>query len=112
MEEVEFRYPGPKPKTKEAAILMLSDAVESATRAMAEPNPSRIESLVRELSRKRLTDGQFDQCDLTFRELGLVEDAIISRVGAIHHGRIAYPSGKSSKAEDEACQPNAKAASA
>ena len=112
VEEVEFRYPGPKPKTKEAAILMLSDAVESATRAMAEPNPSRIESLVRELSRKRLTDGQFDQCDLTFRELGLVEDAIISRVGAIHHGRIAYPSGKASKSEDEARPPSAKTASA
>lgn len=112
VEEVEFRYPGPKPKTKEAAILMLSDAVESATRAMAEPNPSRIESLVRELSRKRLTDGQFDQCDLTFRELGLVEDAIISRVGAIHHGRISYPSGKSTKTEDEARHPTTKTASA
>ena len=61
---------------------------------MPEPNPSRIESVVRSLSRKRLTDGQFDQCPLTFRELGLIEDAIISRVCAIHHGRISYPSSK------------------
>lgn len=93
-DEVVFRYPGPKPKTREAAILMLADAVESATRAMADPTPSRIESLVRDISRKRLTDGQFDQCPLTFRELGLIEDAIISRVCAIHHGRISYPSNK------------------
>ena len=101
VEEVEFRYPGPKPQTKEAAILMLSDCVESASRAMGEPNPSRIESLVRELSRKRLADGQFDHCDLTFRELSLVEDAIINRVSAIHHGRISYPSGKTDKPEED-----------
>jgi hypothetical protein len=68
---------------------------------MGEPNPSRIEALVRELSRKRLADGQFDQCDLTFRELSLVEDAIISRVSAIHHGRISYPSGKAGRGDDE-----------
>jgi putative nucleotidyltransferase with HDIG domain len=91
--EVEYRYPGPKPRTKEAAILMLSDAVESATRAMTEPNPSRIENLVRKLSQKRLEDGQFDQCDLTFRELALIEDAIINRLLAIYHSRISYPSG-------------------
>lgn len=97
VEEVEFRYPGPKPRTKEAAILMLSDGVESATRAMADPNPARIENIVREMSHKRLMDNQFDQCELTFRELALIEDAIINRLCAIHHGRISYP--KSSKAE-------------
>ncbi|MCZ6835359.1 MAG: HDIG domain-containing protein [Planctomycetota bacterium] len=101
VDEIEFRYPGPKPQTKEAAIMMLSDCVESATRAMGEPNPSRIESLVRELSHKRLADGQFDQCDLTFRELTKVEDAIISRVSAIHHGRISYPSGKAGKSDED-----------
>jgi putative nucleotidyltransferase with HDIG domain len=94
IDEVEFRYPGPRPKTKETAILMLSDAVESATRAMGEPNPSRIESLVREIAQKRLTDGQFDDCPLTFRDLGLIEEAIISRLNAIHHSRISYPSNK------------------
>ncbi len=99
VDEVRFRYPGPRPQTKEAAILMLSDAVESATRAMKEPNPSRIESLVRELANKRLQDGQFDESDLTFRELTMIEDAIISRVCAIHHGRISYPS--SSKQTDQ-----------
>jgi len=101
VDEVEFRYPGPKPRTKEAAILMLADAVESATRAMAEPNPSRIESLVRELGRKRLLDDQFDECDLTFRELSLIEDAMIARLCAIHHGRISYPSTKTDEAPAE-----------
>ena len=92
VEEIEFRYPGPKPRTKEAAILMLSDAVESATRSMAEPNPSRIGNLVRQLSRKRLADGQYDQSDLTFRELSLIEESMIKSLCAIYHGRISYPS--------------------
>lgn len=100
VEEVEFRYPGPKPRSKEAAILMLSDAVESATRAMPEPNPGRIESLVRELSRRRLLDGQLDECTLTFRELVTIEDAIISRLCSIYHGRISYPGA--TRAEDDA----------
>ncbi|UCD76039.1 MAG: HDIG domain-containing protein [Phycisphaerales bacterium] len=100
VDEVEFRYSGPKPRTKEAAVLMLADAVESATRAMTEPNPSRIETLVREMSRKRLIDGQFDQSDLTFRELGLIEDAMINRLCAIHHGRISYPTAKTEEAAD------------
>ena len=102
--EVEYRYPGPKPQTKEAAILMLSDAVESATRAMPEPNPSRIENLVRKLSQKRLEDNQFDQCDLTFKELAMIEDAIINRLLAIYHGRISYPTGsmRSSDTQPEA----------
>ncbi len=81
---------------------MLADAVESAMRTMTEPNPGRIESLVRELSRKRLLDGQFDECDLTFRELGLIEDAVIARLCAVHHGRISYPSSKTDEATDEA----------
>jgi membrane-associated HD superfamily phosphohydrolase len=89
--EVGYRYPGPKPQTKEAAILMLCDAVESATRALAEPTPSRIESVVRTISLKRLMDGQFDQSDLTLRELQVMEDAIIKSLNSIYHGRIAYP---------------------
>jgi putative nucleotidyltransferase with HDIG domain len=99
VEEIEFRYPGPKPQTKEAAILMLADAVEGATRAMAEPNPSRIEAVVRTLSHKRLIDGQFDQCDLTFRELATIEDSIIKSMNAIYHGRISYPTTSAEESE-------------
>jgi cyclic-di-AMP phosphodiesterase PgpH len=92
VEEFDFRYPGPRPRTKEAAILMLCDSSESATRALAEPSHGRIESLVRALARRRLDDGQFDDCPLTFTELKIVEDTIIKTLSAIHHGRIAYPS--------------------
>lgn len=94
VEEMEYRYPGPRPRTKEVAILMLSDAVESATRAMPEPTPARIEQLVRELANKRLLDGQFDQCDLTLRELRTAAESISKTVASIYHGRIAYPTDK------------------
>ncbi len=81
---------------------MLSDAVESATRSMADPNPARIESLVRQLSRKRLVDGQYDQCDMTFKELGLIEESMIKSMNAIYHGRIKYPGQKDKeRAEDK-----------
>ena len=90
--EMQYRYPGPKPKSKEIAVVMLADAVESATRAMAEPTSSRIEALVHDLAMKRLLDGQFDECDLTMRELELVERSLVKSLNAIYHGRIAYPS--------------------
>jgi putative nucleotidyltransferase with HDIG domain len=111
VEEFEFRYPGPKPRTKEAAILMLCDCIESAARALGEPNPSRIETLVRALGRKRLEDGQFDECPLSFRELKTVEDSIIKSLCAIYHGRIAYPT-KQTAAEEESSTPTTKSVSA
>ncbi|TVQ62972.1 MAG: HDIG domain-containing protein [Phycisphaerales bacterium] len=92
--EVEYRYPGPRPRTKECAMLMLADAVESATRTLAEPTPSRIDQLVRTLANKRLLDGQFDDCDLTLRELHIAAESISKTVAAIYHGRIAYPTDK------------------
>ncbi len=93
-EEIEYRYPGPKPRTKECAILMLTDAVESATRTLREPTPARIDQLVRSLANKRLLDGQFDQCDLTNRELNLVIESISRSLAAVYHGRVQYPSDK------------------
>jgi putative nucleotidyltransferase with HDIG domain len=89
-DEVDYRYPGPKPQTKEVAIVMLSDAVESATRTLTEPTPSRIDALVRSLANKRLMDGQFDECDLTFRQLKIICDSISKTVASIYHGRIRY----------------------
>ncbi len=90
--EIEYRYPGPKPRTKEVAIVMIADAVESATRTMVEPTPSRIDALVRAIANKRLMDGQFDECDLTLRELQTISESISKSVASIYHGRIQYPS--------------------
>lgn len=91
-----FRYPGPKPQTREAAVMMLADAAESATRALgSEITPKRIESLVHELAMKRLLDGQFDECPLTLRELQLVEETLVKSLIGQYHGRIRYPERKS-----------------
>lgn len=89
--DTEFRYPGPKPSTKESAILMLCDGVEGAVRALAEPTPGRIENVVHEVVMQRLMDGQLDSTDLTLKELFRVEQSLVRSLRAIHHGRIAYP---------------------
>ncbi len=90
--ESEFRYAGPKPKTKEAAIVMLSDTVEGAVRSMpAELTPAKIEAAVHNMAMKRLQDGQFDECELSLRELSQIETSISKTLAAHHHGRVAYP---------------------
>jgi cyclic-di-AMP phosphodiesterase PgpH len=89
--EGEFRYTGPKPRTKEAAIVMLADAVEGAARTLPEATPNKIEAVVHNMAMKRLQDGQFDECDLSLRELSLIEASITKTLAAHHHGRIAYP---------------------
>ena len=93
--EFEFRYPGPKPQTREAAILMLCDCVEGAARTLDEPTASRIDQLVHAMANKRLMDGQFDECNLTLKELHKIEQSIIKTVCAIYHGRVKYPGGGS-----------------
>ncbi|MBN1125929.1 MAG: HDIG domain-containing protein [Sedimentisphaerales bacterium] len=97
--ETEFRYPGPKPRTKEAAIVMLADCIESAVRSMTELTPTRIEVIVHNMVMKRLQDGQFDECDLTLRELSQIEAAIAKSLAAHHHGRVAYPQPPDKPAE-------------
>lgn len=89
--ESAFRYPGPKPQTKEAGILMVADAVESASRTLSEPTPARLEGLVRDLIEKRLHDGQFDECGLTLCEIGEIRESLIKSLIGIYHGRVKYP---------------------
>jgi len=91
LDETTFRYPGPKPQTKEAGVLMLADVVESASRALIDPTPARIESLVHDLAMKRLLDGQFDECGLTLSELHTIEDSLVKSLTAVYHGRVKYP---------------------
>ncbi|MFV1963848.1 MAG: HD family phosphohydrolase [Pirellulaceae bacterium] len=92
VDETSYRYPGPRPQTKEAAVLMLADTAESACRSLVDPAPARIENLVQELVMKRLLDGQFDECGLTFRELHAIEDSLVKSLTAVYHGRVKYPS--------------------
>jgi putative nucleotidyltransferase with HDIG domain len=88
----DFRYDGPKPRSRETAILMLADAVESATRTLEEPDYSRVERLVHKLAMGRLQDGQFDECDLTMRNLEQMERSMVKTLLSIYHHRIQYPS--------------------
>jgi membrane-associated HD superfamily phosphohydrolase len=91
VDETSFRYPGPKPQTKEAAVLMMADAAESASRTLVDPAPSRIEHLVHEIAIKRLLDGQFDDCALTLQELSTIEESLVKSLIAVYHGRVKYP---------------------
>jgi len=93
-EESAFRYPGPKPQTREAGVMMLADAVESATRSLSEPTPGRIENLVKSITLDRLLDGQFDESSLTLREIRIVEESLVKSLIGMHHGRIKYPDQK------------------
>lgn len=91
VDESSFRYPGPKPQTKEAAVLMLADACESASRALVDPTPARLESLVHDIALKRLLDGQFEECGLSLQELHAIEDSLVKSLTAVYHGRVKYP---------------------
>ena len=94
VQESTYRYPGPKPQSREAAVLMVADAVEGASRTLADPTPKRIETLVHDIAMKRLLDGQFDECSLTLSELAIVEDSLSKSLMGIHHNRIKYPEQK------------------
>jgi len=92
--EAEFRYPGPKPQTRETAIMMICDGVESICRSLAEPTAGRIESAVHALVMKRLMDGQFSECDLTLRDLSIIESSLTHTMAGVYHGRLGYPKAK------------------
>ncbi len=96
-EEVEFRYPGPKPHSKECAILMLADAAESSVRSMSEPTPGRIENQVHTMVTRRLMDGQLDECELTLTEVHSIETSLIKSLCGIYHSRVSYPTPKGDK---------------
>ncbi len=86
-----FRYDGPKPQSREAAIVMLADAVEAAARSVHNPTPERIRELVRRIVRERLEDGQLDECDLTFRDLERIAEVFTRLLVSMFHPRVEYP---------------------
>ncbi|WP_252502914.1 HD family phosphohydrolase [Sporosarcina sp. Marseille-Q4943] len=89
--EDDFRYPGPKPQTKEIAIISIADSVEAAVRSLKEPTPDRIANLVKSIIASKLNDGQFDECDLSMKELKTIENVICKTLNGIFHSRIEYP---------------------
>ncbi len=102
--ESDYRYPGPKPSNRVNGILMIADAVEAASRTIAEPTPAKIAAMVRAISNDCLRDGQFDECDLTIRDLSAINDALIRTVTTMFHHRIDYP-GFDFNREGEAARP-------
>jgi cyclic-di-AMP phosphodiesterase PgpH len=95
-----FRYEGPKPQTKEAAIIMLADTVEAGVRSLIKPTSNRIEVMIRRMIKEKLEDGQLDQSDLTLKDLDIIADVFIYIMSGIYHSRIEYPE-KELKAEIE-----------
>lgn len=92
--EADFRYPGPKPQTKEAAIISIADSVEAAVRSMKEPNAEKIHKLVQSIIQDRVQDDQFDECDISLKELKIIEDVLCETLNGIFHTRIEYPKEK------------------
>jgi hypothetical protein len=91
VQETEYRYPGPKPSTRILGILMIADAVEAASRTLIEPTPAKIRAMIRAIVDDCLRDGQFDECDLTMRDLAMISDALERTVTTVFHHRIDYP---------------------
>lgn len=91
VKEEDFRYPGPKPQTKESAVIGIADSVEAAVRSMAHPTHEQIETLVHNIIGDRLQDGQLGECDITLKELDTVAETLCETLKGIFHSRIEYP---------------------
>lgn len=89
--EERFRYPGPKPQTKETAIVHLADSVEAASRTLANPTPTNLEELVRRIINNKFIDGQLDECDLTLKDLNIIATTFTKVLTGVYHTRVQYP---------------------
>jgi len=94
VDESGFRYPGPKPQTRETAITLLADSAEGATRALDEPNPTNIEETVKKVINNKFIDGQLDECNLTLQEINKISSTFRRVLSAMYHARIKYPEKK------------------
>lgn len=110
----DYRYPGPRPQTREAGLVMLADVVEAASRTLENPTPSRIKGLVHNLINKIFSDGQLDECELTLRDLNLIAKSFTKILTGIHHHRIEYPErteadgkGKNGRSDRQSPEPAA-----
>ncbi|MDX9731676.1 MAG: HDIG domain-containing protein [Bdellovibrionales bacterium] len=91
VQEEDFRYPGPKPQFREAALIMLADSIEAASRSLDEPTPMRLQNIVKNIIQRKFVDHQLDDCDLTLRDLSVIEETFIRVLLGIYHQRIDYP---------------------
>jgi putative nucleotidyltransferase with HDIG domain len=91
IKEEDFRYPGPKPQTKEAGLVMLADMVEAASRSLVDPTPARIQGMVQKIINKAFSDGQLDECELTLKDLHEIAKSFNKTLSGIFHHRIEYP---------------------
>jgi len=91
LHERDYRYPGPKPQSKETAIVLLADSVEAATRAVDEQTPQRLGDVVRKVINNKFIDGQLDECNLTLREIDTIATTFVRVLSAMYHGRVKYP---------------------
>jgi putative nucleotidyltransferase with HDIG domain len=87
----DFRYPGPKPQTREAGLVLLADGIEAASRTLVDPTPARIQGLVQKIIQNAFSDGQLDECDLTLKDLSLIAASFNKILNGIFHHRIQYP---------------------
>ena len=94
IKEDDFRYPGPKPQTKEAAIIMMADSVEAAVRSIQEPTLDKIEAMVNNIIKDKLNSNQLNECDLTFKDLEVIKACFLKVLKGIYHHRIEYPTEK------------------
>ena len=104
VDERRFRHRGPKPQTREAAILMLADSVEASVRSLSSHDEATIRAMVSRITAERLEDGQFDECDLTLRDLDRIREAFIAQLLGMYHRRIEYPQNKIVEIESAACR--------
>lgn len=102
--EEEFRYPGPKPQFREAALCMLADSIEAASRSLDEPTPVRLQNIVRNIVQRKFMEGQLDECSLTLKDLGKVEVAFTRILLGIYHQRIDYPKSAGGGASESPAQ--------
>jgi putative nucleotidyltransferase with HDIG domain len=91
VDERRFRHAGPKPQTREAALIMLADGVEASVRSLASRDEPAIRAMVERIIEERIADGQFDECDLTLRDLERIKNAFVGQLLGMYHTRIAYP---------------------
>ena len=91
VKEDDFRYPGPKPQTKEAGLVMLADMIEAASRSLPEPTPARINGIVQKIINKVFSDGQLDECELTLKDLHEIAKSFNKTLSGIFHQRVEYP---------------------